>query len=46
MELLYIPTLRKDINRNNFMYMGGKLWNDLPPEFGQDSTSFEPFKQN
>ena len=31
--------------RNSFMYMGGKLWNDLP-EFVQHSTSTESFKQN
>ena len=27
---LYPPTLRKEVYRNSFMYMGGKLWNDLP----------------
>ena len=31
---LYLPTLRKEAYRNSFMYMGGKLWNDLP-EFVQ-----------
>ena len=42
---LYFPTLRKDAYRNNFMYMGGKLWNDLP-EFVQKSTNIESFKHN
>ena len=42
---LYLPTLRKDMYHTSFMYMGGKLWNDLP-EFVQHSTSIESFKQN
>ena len=42
---LYLPTLHKDMYRNSFMYMGGKLWNDLP-EFVQHSMSIESFKQN
>ena len=42
---LYLPTLRKDIFRNSFMYMGGKRWNDLP-EFVQHPTSIKYFKQN
>ena len=42
---LYLPTLRKEANRNSFMYMGGKLWNDLP-EFVQNSTNIESFKHN
>ena len=42
---LYLPTLRKDMYWNSFMYMVGKLWNDLP-EFVQYSTSIESFKQN
>ena len=42
---LYLPTLRKEANRNSFMYMGGKLWNDLP-EFVQNSTNIKSFKHN
>ena len=42
---LYLPTLHKDMYRNSFMYVGGKLWDDLP-EFEQHSTSIESFKQN
>ena len=42
---LYLPTLLKEMYRNSFMYMGGKLWNDLP-EFVQHSTSIESFMQN
>ena len=39
---LYLPTLRKEAYRNSFMYMGGKLWNDLP-EFVQNSANIESF---
>ena len=42
---LYLPTLRKEAFRNSFMYMGGKLWNDLP-EFVQNSSDIESFKRN
>ena len=35
---LYVPTLPKEAYRNSCMYMGGKLWNDLP-EFVQNSTN-------
>ena len=41
---LYLPTLRKESYRNSFMYMGGKLWNDLP-EFVQNSANIESFKR-
>ena len=41
---LYLPTLRKEAFRNSFMYMGGRLWNDLP-EFVQNSSDIEPFKR-
>ena len=41
----HLPTLRKEAYRNSFMYMGGKLWNDLP-EFVQNSTNIESFKHN
>ena len=43
--MLYLPTLRKEAYRNSFMYMGGKLWNDLP-EFIQNSTNIESFEHN
>ena len=42
---LYLPTLREEAYRNSFMYMGGKLWNDLP-EFVQNSANIESFKRN
>ena len=42
---LYLPTLRKGAFRNNFVYMGGKLWNNLP-EFVKSSSDFESFKRN
>ena len=42
---LYLPTLRKEAYRNNFMYMGGKLWNELP-EFVQNSINVDSFKCN
>ena len=42
---LYLPTLRKEAFRNSFMYMGGKLRNDLP-EFVQNSSDIESFKRN
>ena len=42
---LYLPTLRKEAYRNIFMYMGGKLWNDLP-DFVQNSTNIESLKHN
>ena len=42
---LYLPTLHKESYRNNFMYMGGKLWNELP-EFVQNSRNIEWFKRN
>ena len=40
---LYLPTLHKESYRNSFMYMGGKLWNDLP-EFVNNSANIESFK--
>ena len=42
---LYLPTLREGANRNSFMYMGGKLWNDLP-EFVQYSANIQSFEHN
>ena len=42
---LYLSNLRKDMYRNSFMYIGDKLWNDLP-EFVRHSTIIESFKQN
>ena len=42
---LYLPTLHKETYRHSFMYMGGKLWNELP-EFVQNSRNIESFKRN
>ena len=42
---LYLPTLHKETYRNSFVYMGGKLWNELP-EFVQNSRNIESFKRN
>ena len=42
---LYLPTVHKETYRNSFMYMGGKLWNELP-EFVQNSRNIESFKRN
>ena len=42
---LYLLTLHKEAYRNSFMYMGGKLWNELP-EFVQNSRNIESFKRN
>ena len=42
---LYLPTLRKEAYRNSFMYMGGKLWNELP-EFVQNYINVDSFKCN
>ena len=35
---MYIPTLRREAYRNSFMYMGDKMWNELP-----ESTNNESF---
>ena len=40
-----IRIIPKEAYRNSFMYMGGKLWNDLP-EFVQNSANIESFKRN
>ena len=42
---LYLPTLHKAAYRNSFVYMGGKLWNELP-ESVQNSTNIESFKRD
>ena len=42
---LYLPTQHKETYRNSFMYMGGKLWNELP-EFVQNAKHIESFKRN
>ena len=42
---LHLPTLHNETYRNSFMYMGGKLWNELP-EFVQNSSNIESFKRN
>ena len=42
---LNFPTLHEEVNRNRFMYMGGKLGNELP-KFVQNSTDIESSKRN
>ena len=42
---LYLFALHKEAYRNSFMYMGGKLWNELP-EFVQNSRKIESLKRN
>ena len=42
---LYLPTIHKEAYWNSFMYMGGKLWNELP-ESVQNSRNIESFKSN
>ena len=41
----YLPTVHKEIYKNCFfLYLGGKLWNDLP-DFVKDSTNVDAFKR-
>ena len=42
---LHTPMLRKEAYRNNFMYVGGKLWNNFP-KFVQNSTNADSFKRD
>ena len=42
---LYLRTPHKEAYRNTFMYMGGKLWNELP-EFVKNSRNIESFERN
>ena len=42
---LYLPKLRYETYRNSFMYLGCKLWNELP-ESVQNSTNTESFTRN
>ena len=39
-------TVHKEIYKNSFfLYLGGKLWNDLP-DFVKNSTNIDTFKRN
>ena len=40
---VYLPTLKKDIYKNSFLYKGGQLWNRLP-DVVKDSPNLETFK--
>ena len=42
---VYLPAVHKEIYRNNFLYSGGKLWNELS-DFVKNSTNIETFKRN
>ena len=40
---VYLPTVHKDMHKNVFfLYLGGKLWNDLP-DFVKNSTNIKKF---
>ena len=39
----YLPTVHKKIYRNNFLCVGGKLWNDLL-DFVRNPTIADTFK--
>ena len=40
---VYLPSLKKDIYKNSFLYKGGQLWNRLP-DVVKDSPNLETFK--
>ena len=40
---VYLPTLKKDIYKNSFLYKGGQVWNRLP-DVVKDSPNLEAFK--
>ena len=40
---VYLPTLKKDIYKNSFLYKGGQVWNRIPDVF-KDSPNSETFK--
>ena len=42
---VYLPTVQKEMYKNSFLYLGGKLWNDLP-DFVKNSTNIDTFKRN
>ena len=42
---VYLPTVHKEIYKNIFLCLGGKLWNDLP-DFVKNSSNIETFKRN
>ena len=39
---IYLPTVHKEINRNSFLYLGGKLWSNLP-YFVKNPTNIREF---
>ena len=40
---VYLPTLKKDIYKNSFLYKGGQVWNRLP-DVVKDSPNLEILK--
>ena len=40
---VYLPTLKKDIYKNSFLYKGGQVWNRLP-DVVKDSPNLEVFE--
>ena len=42
---VYLPTLKKDMYKNSFMYKGGQVWNSLP-DLVKDSPDIDTFKYN
>ena len=42
---VYLPTVHKEMYKNSFLYLGGKLWNDLP-DFVKNSRNIDTFKRN
>ena len=42
---VYLPAVHKEIYRNSFLYLGGKLWNELS-DFVKNFTNIETFKRN
>ena len=42
---VHLPTPRKEIYKNGFIYSGGKTWNALPSDV-KESTNIESFRRN
>ena len=42
---VYLLTVHKEMYKNSFLYLGGKLWNDLP-DFVKNSRNIDTFKRN
>ena len=40
---VYLPTVKKDIYKNSYLYKGGQVWNRLP-DVVKDSPNLETFK--